>query len=98
MLRMASAGTGDSWAVALVNTGVSQILKEGLPLGYAQGFAEDFAKKVGWTPLLDPNAAWRGEGATDNQKKVLRKCKVPVPPGITRGAASDLIAAIIGDR
>ena len=98
MLRMVSEGSGDNWIVSLVNNGVSQVLKEGLPLGYAQGFSEDFAKKGGLTPLLDPNAPWRGKEATVGQLKMLRKCKVPVAPGMTRGVASDLLVAILGDR
>jgi ATP-dependent helicase IRC3 len=98
LLRMVSDDGGERWAVSLVNNGISQVLQEGLPLGYAQGFAEDFARKSGLTPLLDPNAAWRGDEATEKQIAELRKWKVPVPPGLTKGAASDLLTAIFGDR
>lgn len=98
MLRMASDGSPDRWTVSVSNNGAVQVLKEGLPLGYAQGFAEDFARKVGHSPLLDPNAAWRGQEATEKQINTLRKWRVPVAPGLTKGAASDLLAAIFGDR
>jgi superfamily II DNA or RNA helicase len=98
ILRMVSDSGEDRWTVSLVHNGTCQTLKEGLPLGYAQGFAGDFARKGGLTPLLDPNAAWRSQGATEKQLTALRKWKVPVAPGLTKGAASDLLAAIIGDR
>jgi hypothetical protein len=98
MLRMATTGGGDSWTVGVVNNGVVEVLREGLPLGYAQGFAEDFARKTGHSCLLDPHAAWRGQEATERQLNALRRWRVPVAPGLTKGAASDLLAAIFGDR
>jgi ATP-dependent helicase IRC3 len=97
LLRMVSNGE-DVWLVSLVQNGEGHLLRDGLPLSYAQGFAEDFARKSGLNPLLDPNAAWRTHEATERQLEALRKWKVPVKPGLTKGAASDLLAAIIGDR
>jgi ATP-dependent helicase IRC3 len=97
LLRMVSAGE-DAWSVSLVRDGECQLLKDGLPLTYAQGFGEDFARKCGLNPLLDPNAPWRRDEATEKQLMALRRWKVPVTPGLTKGAASDLLAAVIGDR
>ena len=98
LIRMASDGTGESWSVAVTKNGVSQVLKEGLPMGYAQGFAEDFARKGGLSPLLNPDAPWRKHEVTEKQVAALKKWKVPVVPGLTKGAASDLLAAVFGDR
>jgi hypothetical protein len=97
ILRMVSTGE-DTWSVSLVQDGVGQLLKDGLPLSYAQGFAEDFARKIGLSPLLDPNAAWRSDDATEKQLAALRKWRVAVKPGITKGEASDLLGALFGDR
>jgi hypothetical protein len=71
------------------------VLGAGLPLGYAMGVGEDFARERGAGGLLNPRACWREELATDKQIKWLKWKGWPVLPGLTKGEASDLITVMI---
>ncbi|MEM9456218.1 MAG: DEAD/DEAH box helicase [Myxococcota bacterium] len=42
--------------------------------------------------LLDMREPWRGQAPTGKQEAVLRAMEVPIPPGLTRGGASWIIA------
>jgi ATP-dependent helicase IRC3 len=97
LLRLTPA-SGDRWAVERVVPGNKTTLWESLPLDYAMGAAEDYARREGAGVLLDPAAAWRSAPATERQLNALRKWKIPVMSGLTKGKASDLLAAVIGDR
>jgi hypothetical protein len=77
---------------------MAEVMHRGLPLGYAQGAAEDLARGMGAGHLLDPHAPWRHTPATDKQKEALRKWGVAFDPGITKGEAGNLLTAIFGDR
>jgi ATP-dependent helicase IRC3 len=88
----------DRWDVHFQEAGGAVgLLRSGLPLGYAQGVAEDFARKQGAGGLLKPDARWRNEPASDKQLNWLWWKRVPVRAGLTKGEAYDLIAAIKGD-
>jgi hypothetical protein len=88
---------GDVWDVHyLENGGPAGLLQSGIPLGYAQGMAEDFARKRGAGRLLDPDTRWRGEPASEKQINWLKRKRCPVPRGLTKGEASDLITALNG--
>jgi ATP-dependent helicase IRC3 len=90
---------GDRWNVhCLENGGQARLLRSGLPLGYAQGVAEDFARECGAAWLLNPNARWRSEPASDKQINWLRWKGIPVTPGLTKGQASDMRQAYEGAR
>jgi hypothetical protein len=67
-----------------------------LPLGYAMGCAEDYARAQGAGRLLNPNARWRREPATGKQINWLRWKGIQVPPGLTKGQAWDLRQRIEG--
>ncbi len=90
-------GADASWQVTLDEARLPRrVLADGLTLEYAQGVAEDFARKTpNAVPIIDPNARWRqqGEPATENQLVYLRILNVPIPAGLTKGQASDLICA-----
>jgi ATP-dependent helicase IRC3 len=73
-------------------------LAEGLGLGYAQGLAEDFARKHGTVALLDSSASWRKRPATTKQRETLQKLRIRVPDDITSGDASDAISAAMARR
>ena len=96
-LRLTPTGP-DSWSVDRSEDGQSDTIQRELPLDYAMGVAEDYARKQGSLVLIDPEAGWRGEPATEKQLNALLRWKVPVMPGMTNGAASNLLASIIGDR
>ena len=90
-------GDGDRWDVHYQEGGGPVgLLRSGLRLGYAQGMAEDFARGQGAGGLLNPKARWREEPATDKQIKWLKWKGWPVPRGLTKGEASDIITAIKG--
>ena len=82
------------WTATLARYGQpAMVLGRDLPLGYAQGVAEDRARQMGAERLVDPGAAWRRKPASEKQLDVLRRRRIPVAYTITAGEASDLIAA-----
>jgi ATP-dependent helicase IRC3 len=88
---------GDVWSVHCLDTdGQAKLLRSGLPLGYAQGVAEDFARNHGAGRLLNPDARWRSEPASDKQINYLKRKHCPVSRDLTKGEASDLITALNG--
>ena len=97
MLRMVSED-GESWNVHHILDGVAHLLWAGLPLGYAQGASEDYARKAGVLALLDPKARWRQDPASDKQLYLLRKFGIRYAPSLTKGEAYDLLTPVLGDR
>ena len=96
-LRLLPEATG-TWAVVHVPRGQPhRTVRGGLPLDYALGVAEDYARRQPTAVLVDPRAAWRQQPPTDKQLALLRKWRVPLPPALTRGAAADLLTAVMGD-
>jgi superfamily II DNA or RNA helicase len=96
-LRLLPAADG-TWAVVHAQRG--QARREvggGLPLDYALGVAEDYARRQQAGVLVDPSAAWRQQPPTEKQLALLRKWRVALPPDLTRGAAADLLTAVMGD-
>lgn len=89
----------DCWRVALhrPDGGVTPIPTRP-DRDYAIGAAEDFARTLGVTPLLQRDAPWRHDVATAKQRQTLRRLQIPAPPDLQRGAASDLIAASVARR
>lgn len=70
-----------------------------LPLGYAQGVAEDYARQNAKnTKLIDRDAKWRKEPATEKQTLQLKKWKIPHPEYITKGEAAELLGIEIDRR
>ena len=98
-LRLEMVAGHDTWRVLHEHTdGHTEVRHQALPLGYAQGAAEDLARALGAGRLLDPQAPWRQTPATDKQKEALRKWGVAFDPAITKGEAGALLTAIFGDR
>ena len=66
--------SGGGYSILLVEgNGVTTAITEGfMPLGYAQGIAEDFARKKTQMVYIDKNAAWRSHPATDRQLAALK--------------------------
>jgi superfamily II DNA or RNA helicase len=90
-------GEGDRWDVHCLETdGSVKLLHSRIPLGYAQGVAEDFARERGSAWLLNPHARWRSEPASEKQIKWLQWKGNPVTPGLTKGRASDIRQAYEG--
>jgi superfamily II DNA or RNA helicase len=63
-----------------------------LPLGYAQGVAEDYIRLRGARRLVEKDAAWRKKRPTERQLETLKKLGIPHnPAGMSSGEASSLI-------
>lgn len=80
--------------------GSPERLASGLDLGYAMGKAEDAAREtIGFAEVLvSRDAPWRGAPATEKQVTALRRMRVAVPEGCTKGEAADLLGAAIARR
>lgn len=85
-----------------------------LDLGYAQGAAEDYVRRLGAAALNDRQASWRRKPASQRQIEALRKWRIAVrvvarggrtlaflgdsDQPLTAGEASDLLAEAIARR
>jgi superfamily II DNA or RNA helicase len=71
------------------------ILADNLPMSYAITVAETEARKLATDSstkaLIEPKARWRREPASEKQLAALRRWRVPIPPGCTKGEAADLL-------
>jgi hypothetical protein len=74
-----------------------RLLGDTLPLPYAQGLAEDYARHLGVARLVEAEAPWRQQPATGKQTALLRKLGLADRAGLTKGEAADLLAAVLGD-
>ena len=72
-------------------------LGDTLPLPYAQGLAEDYARHLGVARLVEAEAPWRQQPATEKQTALLCKLGMAGRAGLTKGEAADLLAAVLGD-
>jgi hypothetical protein len=72
-------------------------LGDTLPLPYAQGLAEDYARHLGVARLVEAEAPWRQHPATEKQTALLRKLGMAAQAGLTKGEAAELLAAVLGD-
>lgn len=63
-----------------------------LPLDYALGVAEDWARKqTTKSAWARKDATWRSQPATQKQKEALSKCGIHFDEGISKGRASQLL-------
>jgi superfamily II DNA/RNA helicase len=84
--------SGSGYTVVLLENGVMKPLSNSiLPLGYAQGTAEDFARRTARMTYISKDARWRSDGATEKQLSALVRMGTPIPQGITKGQAHMLI-------
>ena len=65
-----------------------------LPLGYAMGTCEDFARRRSLGNLSLKDAVWRTRPASDKQIAAIKRMGLDVKHGLTKGEASDLMNAI----
>jgi hypothetical protein len=72
-------------------------LGDTLPLAYAKGLAEDYARHLGVARLVEAEAPRRQHLATEKQTALLHKLGVATRQGLTKGEAADLLAAVLGD-
>lgn len=102
---------GDAGNVFLVRTESGQhravLLKDGLvqdltpypmPLAYASGIAEDHLRHARATGLSREDAPWRLQAASESQLEQLRRYRVPVTEGMSKGEASDALTVLYARR
>ena len=88
----------ETWQVVQVRRDTDPLrLGDTLPLPYAQGLAEDHARHLGVARLVEAEAPWRQQPATEKQTALLRKLGMTARAGLTKGEAADLLAAVLGD-
>jgi hypothetical protein len=88
----------ETWQVVQVRRDADPVvLGDTLPLPYAQGLAEDYARHLGVARLVEVEAPWRQQPATEKQTALLRKLGMTARAGLTKGEAADLLAAVLGD-
>ena len=88
----------ETWQVMQVRRDADPVLLgDTLPLPYAQGLAEDYARHLGVARLVEAEAPWRQQPATEKQTALLRKLGLTARAGLTKGEAADLLAAVLGD-
>jgi len=88
----------ETWQVVQVRRNADPVrLGDTLPLPYAQGLAEDYARHLGVARLVEVEAPWRQQPATEKQTALLRKLGGTARPGLTKGEAADLLSAVLGD-
>src|SRR5437870_2672104 len=88
----------ETWQVVQVRRDADPVLLgDTLPLPYAQGLAEDYARHRGVARLVEAEAPWRQQPATEKQTALLRKLGLAARSGLRKGEAADLLAAVLGD-
>jgi ATP-dependent helicase IRC3 len=96
-LRLRTDGP-DTWQVIQVHRDADPVLLgDTLPLPYAQGLAEDYARHLGVARLVEAAAPWRQQPATEKQTALLRKLGLAARAGLTKGEAAELLATVLGD-
>ncbi|GHV48012.1 putative DEAD box family helicase, phage associated [Synergistales bacterium] len=88
----------ESGYTAFVETpdGIVILSESALPLGYAMGVCEDYARRLGAARFAEKNAPWRKRPASDGQKELMTKLKIAFAPDISKGEAGRLIDAALG--
>ena len=76
----------------------SQTKNETHILGYPEDMRESFVRADRWitnnfdSKLIESDAAWRSDGPSDAQRKLLKRIAVPVTSDMTKGTASQIIS------
>lgn len=86
------------WTVEL--TQASSTKTKTTILGHVEDIREAFVRSDKWVMnnrsdsmnLIDSTAAWRSDGPTDSQAKLLKRIGVPVTADMTKGTASQIIS------
>jgi hypothetical protein len=85
-------------ATTVVRSLIGSLRVTGLDIGYAQGCAEDHVRRIGAQHLVDPQAAWRQDPATDRQYWRMHQLGDNPPPDLTKGEASARITRLLNAR
>lgn len=86
------------WTVIWRESSKTNLLARELSLEYSMGIAQDFVRGLGVSALVDFDANWRKEQASEKQFALLESTNTSYPLNITKGLASDLIAIHFGKQ
>jgi superfamily II DNA or RNA helicase len=91
----------DAWAVWKVGAakGATPVRcgERALTLDWARGVGEEIIRGMDQT-ISRSDAAWRARSVSEGQRAQLERNKIEIPPGLTRGKASDLLTAKFAAR
>ena len=83
----------EEWeATRITRQGDQRVLGCEFSLAYAQGIAEDYARRRGATHLVNRQAEWRQKAASERQKWLLDQLDVSFAHDLSSGEAADLIS------
>ena len=92
----------DTWDIRLltVHGREALILSPATSLAAAVASADGFVAvhRPDARRLVERSARWRNELPSDKQKQVLARNRIPVPAGLTRGQAAQMIAQLVSAR
>jgi len=91
----------DTWDVQLSAAGEkAKALARSESLAEAVQSADQFVaiNRPDARRLVESSARWRNERPTDKQKAVLARHRIPVPSGLTRGQAAQMISQLMSSR
>ena len=75
-----------------------RLLGDTLPLPYAQGLTQDYARHLGVARLVEAEAPWRQQPASEKQTALLHKLGVGVQGGADEGRGGrNLLAAVLSN-
>jgi hypothetical protein len=101
LIDAAADGSEDAWEVWKVGAAKGstphRIAERALTLEWARGVGEDFIRALD-THVSRSDAAWRKRPVSDGQRDQMRRRRVAIPDGCTRGQASDLLTAKFAAR
>ena len=82
----------ETWQVVQVRRDAESVqLGDTLPLPYAQGLAEDYARHLGVARLVETEAPWRQHPATEKQTALLRKLGMTAQVNVPLKEAKDIL-------
>lgn len=80
------------WLVIWREDNRTNLLAKALTLEYGMGIAQDFVRSFGVSCLVDIEADWRTQVASEKQLNLLQSFNMAFPKNITKGQACDLLA------
>ena len=92
----------DTWDIRLsrVRESATSLLSRATTLAAAVTSADRFVvvHRPDARRLVERSARWRNDLPSDKQKQVLARNRIPVPPGLTRGQAAQMISQLVSAR
>jgi superfamily II DNA or RNA helicase len=87
----------DTWDVRLTKATTTRLLAQADRLSRAVAIADTFVscERPDASKIVERSASWRSEDPTDKQKDLLARKGIPIPKGLTKGQASQMISQVL---